>query len=634
MIIIIFLSFILTLQIQSFIIKSSRNNVKSSIFTFKLQDSQNNNENQNINLNEDDVMATLNEILEKIQPMNSNSNTELDNEIINVDTLQSGFNELLDKLKNDDNMDGRKRNRMIVEMSLLQEDAKNDVDNIKELVNAANDNEKITSNSYNSALYSTTSAPYCVVTSDGLVGKEVKSMFESVGSSIEVRYLNGNMLNALQDNEIRYAIRSCSTLILACDNPETYSKKQRGLFDKTPLPFTIDSSSLKRLLDLVIEERRKVSTDARPSLKVVMLGRASRDKKGLADFLTGDSSDLEDELVLQCQKRGLGYVLVKAATVVSDEDFDSGSSSSSSGNTRVRGPSAYQVVGAEETKADEALGLARPLPSRPFSIEYRSVQPIETTSASIIAEALLRAAPFPTNNCTYSILSLPNTDSSSSSSMDAIWADELMKADGPELLRIPLRYASVAAVKAKIGRLALDLALAENVYGLITRVKTEKYSNGAKLLFQPMSTLASWNDDDDNNDDENESKKIKDKEQKEKDTTKSGYISPEEEAKLEAISIDTTPRIMSASEMAAKRKANAVANKNIKGKAKKSSDGGLELLVDDIPYPRVRVRRVAMDRDTIPKEESEGIILKAVTTVVRSLENDYRTLLKQQQQQQ
>ena len=639
---------LLVVKIESFVKKSFKSSIKLSIFNFKLQDSQNNNENQNINLNEDDVMSTLNEILKKLQSMNPNADSESDMDSVNIETLQGGFNELLDNLRNDKNMDGRKRNKMIVEMSLLQEDAKNDVNNIKELVNTAKDNEKITSNSYSSTLYSTNNEPYCVVTSDGLIGNQVKSMFESFSNSVDVKYLNGNMLNSLQDNEIRYAIRGCSTLLLACDNPDLYSNKQRGLFDKSPSPFTINSDSLKRLLNLVIEERQKQTIEARPSLRVVMLGRACRDKKGIADYLTGDSSDLEDELVLQCQRRGLGYVVVKAATVVNDNDFDSSSSSSSSSSgsssssIRVRGPSAQQVISEDDIQVDVAAGLARRLPARPFTVEYRSVQPTERTKVSTIAEALLRAASFPTNNCTYSILSLPSTtdsttdssgSSSSSSSLDDVWADELMKADGPELLRIPLRYASIHAVKAKIGRLALDLASNENVYGLITRVTIEKYSNGAKLLFQPMSTTPSWEE-------EKEEEKKKDEKSSFSSSSsslsqgKSGYISPEEEAKLEAMSMttDTSPRIMSASEMAAKRRANAAANKNIKGKAKKSNDGGLEILVDDVPYPRVRVRRVAMNRDSIPKEESESIILQAVITVVRALEKDYRTLLKQQQQ--
>jgi hypothetical protein len=37
-----------------------------------------------------------------------------------------------------------------------------------------------------------------------------------------------------------------------------------------------------------------------------------------------------------------------------------------------------------------------------------------------------------------------------------------------------------------------------------------------------------------------------------------------------------------------------------------------------------------MDRDSIPKEESEGIILKALESVIRGLEKDYQIRLKQQ----
>jgi hypothetical protein len=293
---------------------------------------------------------------------------------------------------------------------------------------------------------------------------------------------------------------------------------------------------------------------------------------------------------------------------------------------KTRGPESKQAINVPES--DITKGIATELPSLPFSVELRGVLPSEVTKKTIAAEALLSAATHSSGNTTYSILSLSSSSSSSSDIDDTLWSDELLKSDGPELLRIPLRYASVSAVNAKLGRLAIDIGKPNNEFGLITRVKTERFSNGAKLSFQPFASGYTSKD---------EEKAL----EKEKNETippppppkKTGYISPEEEAqeeaRQEAISMDitTTPRIMSATEIAAKRKANQT---NSKKKSKGPSEGGLEVIVESKPWARVRVRRCDMDRDSIPKEESEGIILKALESVIRGLEKDYQIRLKQQ----
>jgi hypothetical protein len=69
---------------------------------------------------------------------------------------------------------------------------------------------------------------------------------------------------------------------------------------------------------------------------------------------------------------------------------------------------------------------------------------------------------------------------------------------------------------------------------------------------------------------------------------------------------------------------------DIKRGKKKSPDfeGGLEIIVDESPYRRVRIRRCNMNAMTIVKEESEALILKQLLRGLQALETDYRILLE------
>jgi hypothetical protein len=59
----------------------------------------------------------------------------------------------------------------------------------------------------------------------------------------------------------------------------------------------------------------------------------------------------------------------------------------------------------------------------------------------------------------------------------------------------------------------------------------------------------------------------------------------------------------------------------------RSLEGGLELVAESSPYPRIRVRRCAMGPQTVPKLESEQVILTAVRRFVDMAERDSRILL-------
>ena len=51
------------------------------------------------------------------------------------------------------------------------------------------------------------------------------------------------------------------------------------------------------------------------------------------------------------------------------------------------------------------------------------------------------------------------------------------------------------------------------------------------------------------------------------------------------------------------------------------------MIVETVPYRRVRIKRCLMGPTTVVKEESEAILLKALTRGIVTLENDYRIMM-------
>ena len=68
---------------------------------------------------------------------------------------------------------------------------------------------------------------------------------------------------------------------------------------------------------------------------------------------------------------------------------------------------------------------------------------------------------------------------------DEEWDDEFLRIDGPELLRMPLKYASELQMGIKVGRIAKELQ--EPGSGLITPIEVERFSNGVRILFRPKA---------------------------------------------------------------------------------------------------------------------------------------------------
>ena len=66
-------------------------------------------------------------------------------------------------------------------------------------------------------------------------------------------------------------------------------------------------------------------------------------------------------------------------------------------------------------------------------------------------------------------------------------------------------------------------------------------------------------------------------------------------------------------------------------KKPRSLEGGLELVAESVPYARIRVRRCAMGPQTVPKLESEQVVLAAVRRYLDIAERDSRILLNRSQ---
>ena len=350
-------------------------------------------------------------------------------------------------------------------------------------------------------------------------------------------------------------------------------------------------------LNAVMNERNKSNSNYNP--KVVALCKATKQAKSLGSLLTGDSTDFDSELILKCTQRGIGYTIIKVGNVIDDDKEIA---------ANVKRRSLLSQLKPLTKKEEERV--VSPVPPSSIVFTRSRIEASECTRRTVVKEALLRAAVYPNNNSTISVVSdqlvlVPVTDTE--------WDDEFLKLDGPELHRIPLRFASILQTTLKLGRIALDLQQPKS--GLITPIDVERFSNGVRILFKPKESgyLSS------------KEEKLKEIEENEKlkkaKARKSGYISPEEELK-QASASSSSSSVSSVSSLSTATSVEKSPKKKVE-----QLEGGLEVVVDTLPYRRVRIRRCNMGPQTIVKEESEAILIKALLQGITVLENDYRILL-------
>jgi hypothetical protein len=213
-------------------------------------------------------------------------------------------------------------------------------------------------------------------------------------------------------------------------------------------------------------------------------------------------------------------------------------------------------------------------------------------------EALLRTSTLPLTNSSFSVLSThidgPATDEQ--------WDDEFKKLFGPELHRIPLSYASVYQALARL-KIIID-SLKKPDSGLITPIEIEEYQNGYRILFIPRE------DRYESSIDEKKRQQQQKKDEEWKVKQGSQYVRPElddEYKKNNIKKVETVP---------------------MKPKKKEYVEGGLEIIVDNQPCPRVRIRRCNYGSKAVLKIESEDIIIRKVVQQITSLDNDYMIMFQ------
>lgn len=107
--------------------------------------------------------------------------------------------------------------------------------------------------------YSEALAPYICVYSTGPIGLKIKSSFKELGNSVQVKYLDSNVLLGLSDSELKFICKGAKTMILACDNDN--SKAKRGWLDPVPPFSSLTANGLKRLFNTVMTENLKLGNN-------------------------------------------------------------------------------------------------------------------------------------------------------------------------------------------------------------------------------------------------------------------------------------------------------------------------------------------------------------------------------------
>ena len=392
-------------------------------------------------------------------------------------------------------------------------------------------------------------------------------------------------------------------------------------------------------------------------VKVIALCQGIKEGKSIGSLLSGDTFDLENEVILLANQRSFNYAVVKVGNIINDSSTDATLITDIPESSIVkRMKEAYftlpssvdQSINKPSIKVMETV--KNKVFARPMMVTLSRLDQTESTCVSVACEIMLRAATFPLLNSTsFGVISTPTVSTVISSTSTQSppqkqqgvrqltvddYNDELNKLVGPELYRIPLKYASMQQVLVRLNRLINKLQ--EPGSGLITPIAVEKYANAVRIIFKPKeSSYMSMKEENLITMENIPAEATSPVAGKAKPT---GYMSPEMEAKLEkeeaaaalkakqqATTGMNTPSPLTSSSSLNYNSSNELLNKQKKAALK--LEGGLEILVDELPYKRLRIRRCNMGRNTIVKEESEGMIVKTILNSIQVLENDYRIML-------
>jgi hypothetical protein len=261
-----------------------------------------------------------------------------------------------------------------------------------------------------------------------VIGQEVMRKMKSMGKSIDLKVIDGEFLGAMGDKEIEFAVKNVKTIIIAADtkkieskggwfgggskkdekaelikalnnnvimnnlNPidngaagaKTLDKIDIGNSDWDQL---LNEKSLKKLLNATMKECNK---SGNLNIKIITVGKASKQVKSLTSFLGGENTEFDAEVILQCKSRGLGYGIIKVGTLINDDSPVS--------SPRDRAPKGPKLSGPE-------LEVAQADYVNPVLFTSSRVEPGEFTRLSLAVDALLRSAAHPIMNSTISVLS-------------------------------------------------------------------------------------------------------------------------------------------------------------------------------------------------------------------------------------
>jgi hypothetical protein len=542
-------------------------------------------------------------------------------------------------------------------------------------------------------LYSIVNAPTILIAiGSGIVSQELEKMVQHLGSTGNFRFVKIKQLNILNEQELTYLLKDVNSIIIAGDRSlnEEGAEKARNNNNNwfnfgsklaannnnnnlgQELDMLLDARGLKRLLNAAMSELnqqllsqpssntfRSLSSSSNsatttkttlpntppPTIKVIFLGRACKPSRSVASFLMGDTTDIESEFILQCTQRQLTYQIVKVGRLVDDSTDTNNNNQNKNAikQLQVRNRAVFPM--SSSSSSDPLASVSQQLQS-PMVLTFSPIiEHNEITKVSHATEALLRAASSSQRNISsvYSLLSIPQLDRQPTTHD---WNDELIKLDGPELIRYPLQFATIQ--QGNIWLQQLSRRLQSKKVKLITPINIETYSNALRIVFKPVQSeyqsskeekfLQRLTVEQQQQEEEEQQKKaataavavqttMKQKSSFQKRA--SGYLPPElEQSEIVMFDNDSSKMTNNESNSGSNTPQQQQQQQASTSQKKKKDplEGGLDIILESSPYPRIRIRRCLLGPGTIIKEESEKVILELVEQAIDVWENDYRLL--------